>query len=117
MQSGHIHQTLILGIDASFIPKSGKATAGVGSFWNGCHSRVETGLELSCCTLISVHDRQAFPIHVQQTKPTTTTTDNRTEQYNTQLSWTKRHLPGLSALERADRLVRPAQSRPACSGR
>jgi len=93
MQSGHIHQTLILGIDASFIPKSGKATSGVGTFWNGCHSRVEMGLELSCCTLISVHDRQAFPIHVQQTKPTTAATDNRTEQYITQLSSVLTDLP------------------------
>ena len=93
MESGHVSQTLILGIDASFVPKSGTATAGVGNFWNGCHSRVEQGLELSCCTLISVHDRQAFPVHVQQTQPTTATTDNRTEQYNAQLSSVLTDLP------------------------
>ena len=31
-------------IDASFVPKSGKATDGLDRFWNGKASRVECGL-------------------------------------------------------------------------
>lgn len=34
-------------IDASFVPKSGKHTSGLDRFWNGSHSRTETGLEIS----------------------------------------------------------------------
>ena len=33
--------------DASFIPKSGKQMFGLGSFFNGCASRPERGLEIS----------------------------------------------------------------------
>jgi hypothetical protein len=40
------HQ-LMLAQDASFIPKSGKATWGLGRFYNGCASRVQRGLEIS----------------------------------------------------------------------
>ena len=30
-----------LALDASFVEKSGKQSYGLGSFWNGCHSRSE----------------------------------------------------------------------------
>ena len=33
--------------DASFVPKSGKHTYGLGRFWNGSHSQAEKGLEIS----------------------------------------------------------------------
>lgn len=65
--TGHLGPTAILGIDASFIPKSGKATPGLGKFWNGSVGRAERGLELSCCTLIDLEHRQAMVLHAQQT--------------------------------------------------
>lgn len=67
-QQGSIGQDFILAIDASFIRKSGKRTPGLGSFWNGCASRSERGLELSCAALIDVQTRQAFTLDVRQTQ-------------------------------------------------
>ena len=43
--------------DASFIPRSGKQTFGLGSFFNGCASRPERGLEISTLALINVTQR------------------------------------------------------------
>jgi DDE superfamily endonuclease len=55
--------------DASFIPKSGKQTFGLGSFFNGCHSRPERGLEISTLALVDVSRRCAFTLAVAQTPP------------------------------------------------
>jgi len=55
--------------DASFIPKSGKQTFGLGSFFNGCHSRPERGLEISTLALVDVTRRCAFTLAVAQTPP------------------------------------------------
>src|SRR5438093_3021345 len=38
---------LVSAHDASFIPKSGKQTFGLGHFFNGCTNRAERGLEIS----------------------------------------------------------------------
>ena len=46
--------------DASFIPKSGKQTFGLGSFFNGCASRPERGLEISTLALVNVTPRYAL---------------------------------------------------------
>ncbi|MCD0171956.1 IS4 family transposase, partial [Deinococcus sp. 23YEL01] len=58
---GVLGSRFILAIDASFIPKSGKKTEGLGAFWNGSQSRSDTGLELSCLALISLTGQHAFP--------------------------------------------------------
>ncbi|MGX9685726.1 transposase [Deinococcus wulumuqiensis] len=89
----------ILALDASFVPKSGKKTAGLGAFWNGASHRSEAGLELSCLALLSWSGHHAFPVHVQQTQPRRDKAD-RLEQYRDQLTaflqqrraWLKRHL-------------------------
>ena len=71
LQHGNlIGKRAILGIDASFIPKAGNSTPGLGKFWNGSIGRAEQGLELSCCTYIDLEHRQAFVLHACQT-PTT----------------------------------------------
>ena len=44
--------------DASFIPKSGKKTYGLGKFYNGCARRPERGLEISALAVVDV-DRKA----------------------------------------------------------
>ena len=53
--------------DASFIPKSGKQTFGLGHFFNGCTSRAERGLEISTLAVVDVTRRCAFTLAVAQT--------------------------------------------------
>src|SRR5262245_10037851 len=55
--------------DASFIPKSGKQTFGLGHFFNGCTSRAERGLEISMLAVVDVTRRCAFTLAVAQTPP------------------------------------------------
>jgi hypothetical protein len=55
--------------DASFIPKSGKQTFGLGHFFNGCTSRPERGLEISTLAVVDVTRRGAFTLAVAQTPP------------------------------------------------
>ncbi|MFC6663608.1 transposase [Deinococcus multiflagellatus] len=89
----------ILALDATFVPKSGRKTAGLGAFWNGASHRSETGLELSCLALLSWSGHHAFPVQVQQTQPRREKHD-RLEQYQAQLvafleqrrTWLQQHL-------------------------
>src|SRR6266849_11148873 len=60
---------LISAQDASFIPKSGKQTFGLGHFFNGCASRAERGLEISTLAVVDVTRRCAFTLAVSQTPP------------------------------------------------
>ena len=55
--------------DASFLPNSGKQTFGLGSFFNGCASRVERGLEISTLALVNVTQGYALTCAVAQTPP------------------------------------------------
>jgi DDE superfamily endonuclease len=55
--------------DASFIPKSGKQTFGLGHFFNGCASRAERGLEISTLAVVDVTRRCALTLAVAQTPP------------------------------------------------
>ncbi|HEX4949062.1 MAG TPA: transposase [Blastocatellia bacterium] len=57
--------------DASFVPKSGKHPAGLGSFFNGCAGRPERGLEISTLALVNVTRGYALTRHVAQTPATT----------------------------------------------
>ena len=63
------HSELISAQDASFIPKSGKQTFGLGYFFNGCASRAEPGLEISTLAVVDVTRRCAFTLAVAQTPP------------------------------------------------
>src|SRR5205085_5909248 len=63
------HSELISAHDASFIPKSGKQTFGLGHFFNGCASRAERGLEISTLAVVDVTSRCAFTLAVAQTPP------------------------------------------------
>jgi hypothetical protein len=60
---------LISAQDASFIPKSGKPTFGLGHFFNGCASRAERGLEISTLAVVDVTRRCAFTLAVARTPP------------------------------------------------
>jgi hypothetical protein len=54
-------------IDCSFIPKSGKTTWGVDSFYNGSIGKSEKGLEISVISVVDVDACQGYTLSVQQT--------------------------------------------------
>src|ERR671939_100850 len=60
---------LISAHDASFLPKSGKQTFGLGHFFKGCASRAERGLEISTLAVVDVTRRCAFTLASAQTPP------------------------------------------------
>src|SRR4030095_593827 len=60
---------LVSAHDASFLPKSGKQTFGLGPFLNGGGSRAERGLEISTLAVVDVTRRCAFTLAVVQTPP------------------------------------------------
>lgn len=61
--------TLIAAQDASFIPKSGKQTYGLGYFFNSCAGRAERGLEISTLAVVDVTTNCAYTLAVAQTPP------------------------------------------------
>ncbi|MEL7334328.1 MAG: transposase, partial [Cyanobacteria bacterium J06560_2] len=54
-------------IDASFVPKSGKATYGLDAFHNGKAGRSERGLEISMIAVVDVDSTIGYTLSVQQT--------------------------------------------------
>jgi hypothetical protein len=63
------HAERVSAHDASFIPKSGKQTFGLGHFFNGCASRAERGLEIATLAGVEVTRRGALTLAVAQTPP------------------------------------------------
>jgi hypothetical protein len=63
------HSEVISAQDASFIPKSGKQTFGLGHFFNGCAGRAERGLEISTLAVVDVTHHCAFTVACAQTPP------------------------------------------------
>ncbi|MDQ3255455.1 MAG: transposase [Acidobacteriota bacterium] len=60
---------LLVAQDASFVPKSGKRSYGLDSFWNGCTHRSERGQELSLISIVDVTRHTAFALSAEQTPP------------------------------------------------
>ena len=60
---------LLAAQDSSFIKKSGKLTAGLDNFWNGCAGKAEKGLELDTIAVIKLnHDKkEAYTLSAKQT--------------------------------------------------
>jgi hypothetical protein len=89
---------LVSAHDASFIPKSGQQTFGLGLFFNGCASRAERGLEISTLAVVDVTRRCAFTRAVAQTPPggaatTTEPEETRVDFYKQQLREHRHRLP------------------------
>jgi hypothetical protein len=89
---------LVSAHDASFIPKSGKQTFGLGHFFNGCASRAERGLEISTLAVVDVTRRCAFTLAVAQTPPGEDATkaereETRVDFYKQQLREHRHRLP------------------------
>lgn len=68
-------------LDPSYIPKSGKATPGVGYFWSGCAGRAKWGLEMLGFAAIDLDNHTAFHLEAVQTKVDKNTTDKLTDFY------------------------------------
>lgn len=60
---------LVAAIDCSFVSKSGKASFGIGQFYNGSHSKAEKGLEISMLAIVDVAYNTAYQFSTQQTLP------------------------------------------------
>ena len=89
---------LVSAHDASFIPKSGKQTFGLGHFFNGCAQRAERGLEISTLAVVDVTRRCAFTLAVAQTPPGEDTAkaereETRVDFYTQQLREHRHRLP------------------------
>ena len=83
---------LISAQDASFIPKSGKQTFGLGHFFNGCASRAERGLEISTLAVVDVTRRCAFTLAVAQTPPGADKAASNQAAEETRIDFYKRQL-------------------------
>jgi putative transposase len=84
IQADLIEPTLLLGVDGSYLAKSGKKTQGLASFWDSKQGKSLQGLELHGCHLIDPVSHQAFAVHVEQTPAHFTESDiaqSRVEHY------------------------------------
>ena len=82
---------LVSAHDASFLPKRGKQTFGLGHFFNGCASRAERGLEISTLAVVDVTRRCAFTLAVAQTPPGEEAT--KATQEETRVDFSTQQLP------------------------
>src|SRR6516164_10690136 len=93
------HSELVSAHDASFLPKSGRQTFGLGHFFNGCTSRAERGLEISTLAVVDVTRRCAFTVACAQTPPAARTATaqekeaTRVDFYQQQLREHRHRLP------------------------
>ena len=68
-------------VDASFVPKSGKHTDGLGYFWNGSRQKSERGLEISSICVVDMQANTAYALNARQTIDTENDDEVRTQQY------------------------------------
>ena len=65
---------IVIAIGPSYVPKSGKATQGLGYFWSGTASRAKWGLEVSGIAAIDIDNHTAFHLEAVQTPSDLSTT-------------------------------------------
>ncbi len=63
------HHEKIGAMDCSYIPKSGKETYGLGSFYDSSHDQASKGLEISNLAVIDVTDNTGYTLSSWQTPP------------------------------------------------
>lgn len=61
------HRPVIAALDCSFLPKAGKSTQHLATFYNGCHSRPELGLEICSLSLCTLDVPTAYSLVASQT--------------------------------------------------
>ncbi|NJN23651.1 MAG: transposase [Acaryochloridaceae cyanobacterium RL_2_7] len=94
-QGASVKGERIAGVDASFVPKSGKKTEGLGQFYNGCHGKSERGLEWSALCIIDLEQNTAYTLNATQTLPTSEQKgeESRTQQYLSQVQHHRQAIP------------------------
>ncbi len=93
-QASRVGAALLAVMDCSFVAKSGKATFGLDAFWNGCASRVETGLEVSVVGVVDVETEQGYALSAEQTYAQSDLPEgSRMDQYLYHLDCVRPHLP------------------------
>ncbi|MDO1451842.1 transposase [Rhodocytophaga aerolata] len=80
---------LIAVVDCSFVTKAGKATFGVDKFFSSTVKKAVKGLELSLIALADTESREAFSLHVRQTKAGLGQEQNRIDYYLEQIEAVK----------------------------
>jgi hypothetical protein len=99
---------LISAQDASFIPKSGRQTFGLGHFFNGCTGRAERGLEIATLAVVDVTRRCACTIACAQTPPAAQTAPKQEQEetlvdfYKQQLREQRHRLPAVVTYHAVD---------------
>jgi len=63
----HCTQELILALDPTYLPKSGKKTANVGRYWSGKDQAVKAGIEVGAIAVVDVQNETAFSLESVQT--------------------------------------------------
>ena len=77
---------VILAVDCSFIPKSGKRTYGIDYFYNGSASKAEKGLEISAMAVVDVSQKCGYSLSVQQTPPNTSSNEQDSQSQTTRIN-------------------------------
>ena len=57
----------IIAFDPSYLPKSGKHTAGIGKFWSGCEGIAKKGLEICGFASVGLESKTAMHLIAMQT--------------------------------------------------
>lgn len=65
--ASHCSADRVIAFDPSYLPKSGKCTAGLGYFWSGCAQRVKKGLELAGFSCVDLTYWTGLHLYAQQT--------------------------------------------------
>lgn len=97
----HGGKHLTIAFDPSYVPKSGKATAGLGYFWSGVAGKTKWGLELSGIAAIDVDNHTAFHLEAVQT-PGDLQSESLLEHYTNTLLERKQSLLCISSYVVAD---------------
>lgn len=85
-------EELLLVSDASFLPKSGRCTPGLGYFWSGCEQKSKKGLEVSALSVVCVKNGLTINICMDQT-PATDNKESRLDFYLQQVRQQAPELP------------------------
>jgi len=87
------HTLMIAAMDTSFVPKSGSHTYGLDKFYNGTHSKVEKGLEISQLAVVDVNYNTAYSVSTWQTPDLHNSEHTRTDRYLEQFRQDAQCLP------------------------
>ena len=89
----HLPPLQAVAIDATFVPKSGKQTFGLGHFWDSTQQRAHPGLEMSLLALVEAGGERAWAWNALQTPAEFSDKLNRCTHYLHHLRQERDRLP------------------------